>query len=97
MSKIKCSQQKCKYNHSKYCMKDGIYVDKHAECDSYEEGEKEHNFKFEFGALERHENKIVCNATNCLYNNNKHCAVNHLNIDKERNQTAICTDFEQID
>lgn len=97
MSKIKCSQEKCKYNHSKYCMKDGIYVDKHASCDSYEEGKKDNNYKFEFGSFQRHENHIVCNATHCLYNEHNHCAVNHLNIDKERDDAAICTDFKQMD
>ena len=95
MSKIKCSQKKCKYNTSECCMKDGIYVNQHASCDSYEEGEKVNNSKFEFGTFERHENNIVCNATHCLYNNNKSCSVNHLNIDKEKNADARCTDFEQ--
>ena len=40
MSKIKCGQKNCKYNTSEYCMKSGIYVDSHANCDSYEEGKK---------------------------------------------------------
>ncbi len=81
MSKIKCGQKKCKYNNCEYCMKSGIYVDAHANCDSYEEGKKENN--------------IVCNATNCKYNCDKNCSVDHLNINKERNKDAKCVDFEE--
>ena len=71
MSKIKCGQKKCKYNTSEYCMKSGIYVDEHANCDSYEEGKKVDNSKFEFGTFERQENTIKCNAIHCKYNENK--------------------------
>ena len=53
MSKIKCNQEKCKYNASKYCIKSGIYVDEHANCDSDEEEKKLDNSKFEFGTFER--------------------------------------------
>ena len=94
MSKIKCGQEKCKYNSSKYCTKNGIYVDSHANCDSYEEGKKEDNSKFEFGSFDRLENNILCNATNCLYNHNKNCIVEHLNINKAKSNDAKCVDFE---
>ena len=53
MSKIKCNQEKCKYNHSEHCMKDGIKVDKEANCKSYEEGKYKSNPKFEFASFER--------------------------------------------
>lgn len=94
MSKIKCSQKKCKYNTNEYCIKNGIYVDNHANCDSYEEGKKIDNSKFEFGTFERLENNIVCNANHCKYNNNKNCTVNHLNINKSKKNDAKCIDFE---
>ena len=95
MSKIKCGQKKCKYNNCEYCMKSGIYVDAHANCDSYEEGKKEDTTKYEFGTFERQENNIVCNATNCKYNCDKNCSVDHLNINKERKNNAKCVDFEE--
>ena len=34
MSKIKCNQKNCKYNSSEHCMKEGIKVDKEANCNS---------------------------------------------------------------
>jgi len=95
MSKIKCGQKKCRYNTNEYCMKSGIYVDNHANCDSYEEGQKVDNSKFEFGTFERLENNIVCNAMHCKYNNNKNCTVNHLNINEKTNHEAKCIDFEE--
>lgn len=94
MSNIKCSQKKCKYNNCEHCMKDGIYVDKYASCDSYEEGKTIDNTKYEFASLENKNNKIVCNATQCLHNNHKSCSIHHLNIDKEKNESAVCTDFK---
>ncbi len=96
MSKIKCEQEKCKYNSNKYCMKDGIYVDKHASCDSYEEGAKTSNTNFEISSLESKDNQIVCNATHCVYNNHKDCTITHLNIGKEKD-SANCIDFEEMD
>lgn len=95
MSKIKCGQRKCKYNNYEYCVKNGIYVDAHANCDSYEEGKKENTLKYEFGTLERQENNIVCNACSCKHNDNKNCCVNHLNINKAKNKDAKCIDFEE--
>ena len=94
MSKIKCNQKKCKYNTSEYCMKNGIYVDEHANCDSYEEGKKAYNSQFEFGTFERQENTITCNTMHCKYNENKNCNANHLNINKQENHDAKCTDYE---
>ena len=85
MSKIKCNQMKCKYNSSTYCTKSGIYVDEHANCDSYEESKKLDISKFEFGTFERLENSVKCNATHCKYNQHKNCCINHLNINKEKN------------
>ena len=70
MSKIKCNQEKCKYNNCEHCMKDGIKVDENANCKSYEEGKHPDNSKFEFASFEREENSITCNATECLYNKN---------------------------
>lgn len=95
MSKIKCGQKKCKYNTSEYCMKNGIYVDEHANCDSYEEGKKVDNSKFEFGTFERIENNIICNAYHCKYNNNKNCIVDHLNINQEKKHDAKCIDYKE--
>ena len=94
MSKIKCNQQKCKYNNCEHCMKDGIKVDKDANCKSYEEGKKEDNSKFEFASLESLQNNILCNATECLYNNHKNCTVNNLNIGKS-SSSAPCIDYEK--
>lgn len=75
-------------------MKDGIKVDKDANCKSYEEGKYKGDSKFEFASFERLENSINCNATECLYNKHKSCTVNHLNIGKSQNN-APCIDFEQ--
>ena len=75
-------------------MKNGIYVDSHANCDSYEEGPKVDNSKFEFGTFERQENNIVCNTIHCKYNEHKNCTINHLNINQANNHEAKCTDFE---
>ena len=94
MSKIKCNQEKCKYNNCEHCMKDGIKVDKQANCKSYEEGKYKGEVKFEFASFERKENNITCNATECLYNKHKNCIVDHLNIGKNHNN-APCIDFEQ--
>jgi len=94
MSKIKCNQENCKYNNCEHCMKDGIKVDKNANCKSYEEGKYEGNTKFEFASFERLENNINCNATECLYNKQKSCIVDHLNIGKNKNG-APCIDFEK--
>ena len=94
MSKIKCNQEKCKYNNYEHCMLEGIQVDKEANCKSYKEGEKKDNHKFEFASFESLKNSISCNATECLYNNHKSCIVDHLNIGKSKN-CAPCIDFEK--
>ena len=75
-------------------MKNGIYVDEHANCDSYEEGKKVDYSKFEFGTFERQENKIVCNTIHCKYNEHKNCTVDHLNINQEKSHEAKCIDYE---
>lgn len=95
MSKIKCSQNKCKYNNYKYCTKSGIYVDAHANCDSYEEGKKENLSNYEFASLENKENNIVCNACNCSHNKSKNCSINHLNINETNAKEAKCIDFKE--
>lgn len=94
MSKIKCNQEKCKYNNCEHCMKEGIHVDKEANCLSYEEGPHKPSSKFEFASFERKENSIYCNATECLYNSNQNCTVDHLNIGKKKN-CAPCIDYEK--
>ena len=94
MSKIKCGQKKCKYNTNEYCLKSGIYVDNHANCDSYEEGKKIDNSKFEFGTFEKTENAIKCTATHCKYNESQKCSINNLNIESINAHDAKCTDFE---
>lgn len=94
MSKIKCNQKKCKYNNCEHCMLDGIQVDNKANCKSYEEGNHNDNFKFEFASFNRLDNSVKCNATECLYNHQKNCTVNHLNIGKAHNG-APCIDFKK--
>lgn len=94
MSKIKCNQEKCKYNNCEHCMLDGIQVDKNANCKSYEKGNNKSELKYEFASFERLNNSIVCNATECLHNKNKNCSVGHLNIGKSHNE-APCIDFEK--
>lgn len=96
MSKIKCNQKNCKYNSSEHCMKEGIKVDKEANCKSYEEGHSKINTKFEFASFERLDNNISCNATECLYNKNKNCIIENLNIGKNKN-CAPCIDFKSKD
>ena len=95
MAKIKCGQKDCKYNNCEHCMKEGIYVGENACCDSYEKGKKEDYSKYEFASFERKENKIICNATHCLYNKHKNCIIEHLNIENEKSKNAICADFER--
>ena len=94
MSKIKCNQEKCKYNNCEHCMKEGIQVDEKANCKSYEEGNHEQNYKFEFASFDRLENGVHCNATECLYNKQKNCTIDHLNIGRNKNG-APCVDFEK--
>lgn len=94
MSKIKCNQEKCKYNNCEHCLLKGIELDKKANCKSYEEGNDKNNIKFEFSSFESLNNNIMCNATDCLYNKQKNCTVNHLNIGKQQN-CAPCIDYEK--
>lgn len=94
MSKIKCNQEKCKYNSCEHCTLDDIQVDKEANCISYKEGKKQDNSKFEFASLESLSNGVKCNATECLYNKSRNCTVNHLNIGRNKN-SAPCIDFEK--
>ena len=94
MSKIKCSQEKCKYNNCQHCMLEGIQVNEKTNCTSYKEGPHKQNLKFEFASFEIKENHINCNATQCLYNKNTNCTINHLNIGKNQNE-APCIDFEK--
>lgn len=94
MSKIKCNQKKCKYNNYEHCMKEGIKVDEKADCKSYEEGQKIDNSKFEFATFESLRNIVKCNATECLYNRQKNCTVENLNIGRNNN-SAPCVDFKK--
>lgn len=94
MSKIKCNQEKCKYNDCEHCMLESIKVDTEANCKSYEEGLRTDNSKFEFASFESRANRVSCNATDCLYNQQKNCTVDHLNIGKSQNN-APCVDFEK--
>ena len=94
MSKIKCNQEKCKYNNCEHCMLDEIKVDIEANCESYKEGIKENNLDFEFASFERLNNEVKCKATECLYNKDKRCVINHLNIGKEKS-SAPCIDYEE--
>lgn len=94
MSKIKCSQEKCKYNNYEHCMKEGIKVDKEANCQSYEEGASNDNTKFEFAMLESLDNNVMCDASECLYNNKRNCIINSLNIGRNK-AGAPCIDFEK--
>ena len=93
MSKIKCNQKKCKYNHSEHCMLDCIEVDKAANCKSYKEGKQNSNYSFEFASFERLNNTIKCSATECIYNKSKNCIIENLNIGKHNN-IAPCTDYK---
>lgn len=96
MSKIKCNQEKCKYNNCEHCMKEAIKVDEKANCKSYEEGPHQHNSRFEFASFERLDNGVLCHATECLYNKQKKCTVDHLNIGANK-YCAPCVDFEKRD
>lgn len=93
MSKIKCNQEKCKYNYCEHCMLDGIEVDKEANCKSYKEGKKKNNFKFEFASFDVSNDPVKCNATECIHNKCKNCIVEHLNIGKQNNN-APCNDYK---
>lgn len=94
MSKIKCNQKDCKYNNCEHCTKSGINVDESANCKSYEKGKHPDSSKFEFASLERLQNNIICNADTCLYNKQRKCTVDHLNIGKNKN-SAPCVDYEK--
>jgi hypothetical protein len=74
-------------------MKEGIYVDSSAMCDSFELGKWAPDSRYEFATIERKENNIVCNALTCKYNHSNSCVVNHLNIDKTKQEQAKCTDY----
>lgn len=94
MSKIKCNQEKCKYNNCEHCLLKGIEVDKDANCKSYKEGKIKNNIKFEFASFESLNNSIICNATDCLYNKQKKCIVDNLNIGKQQTY-APCVDYQK--
>lgn len=94
ISKIKCNQEKCKYNSCEHCMLNSIQVDENANCKSYKEGQNKNNSNFEFASFEGLTNKIKCNASECIYNQNKNCIVDNLNIGKAA-CAAPCKDFKK--
>jgi hypothetical protein len=91
MAKIKCDQHECKYNNKNFCIKEGIYLNKDAFCESYRKGNLDKTYAFEIASFEDDEKVITCMAKNCKYNKECKCKAKCIYV---RNNTTTCKDYE---
>lgn len=100
MTSLKCSVTSCMHNSEHYCCKNVIRVEgedetttKHTCCCSFDHS-KGDSFKNSYESPNS-ELKVECDAVNCMYNDNKLCSANHIDISgsgsKTSNDTACAT------
>ena len=85
MTSLKCSATTCMHNSDHYCCKNVISVDgstatakDNTFCGSFDES-RGGSFKNSY-ETPNHNLKIECEATNCVYNDNKLCNADHIDI-----------------
>lgn len=102
MTKLECTVTNCLHNADCRCCKQAIIVDGHGAqvkeatcCGSFDEN-KEGSFKNVFKTPENRL-EIDCEATNCIYNENRHCQAEHVGIKGDGANSAeqtLCDTFK---
>lgn len=102
MTRLDCSVTNCLHNSDNRCCKQAIIVDGHEAkstnetcCGSFDEnkdGAFQNVFKSPENRLE-----IDCEAVQCIYNENRHCAAEHIGISGDgasRAEQTLCATFK---
>ncbi|MDD3253850.1 MAG: DUF1540 domain-containing protein [Lachnospiraceae bacterium] len=102
MTKLECSVTNCLHNCDKQCCKQAIIVDGQEAkdkdetcCGSFDEN-KEGFFKNVFKTPENRL-EIDCEAVKCVYNENRHCAAEHIGIAGDgasKAEQTLCSSFK---
>jgi len=102
MTKLECSVTNCLHNSDHRCCKQAIIVDGHDAktkdetcCGSFDEN-KEGAFQNVFKTPENRL-EIDCEAVQCIYNENRHCAAEHIGISGDgasRAEQTLCATFK---
>lgn len=102
MTKLECSVANCLHNSDNHCCKHSIIVDGHDAkekdqtcCGSFDvnqEGAFKNVFKSPENSLE-----VDCEAVQCVYNKNHHCAADHIGIagdGAKKSEQTLCATFK---
>lgn len=102
MTKLECSVTNCLHNSDHRCCKQAIIVDGHEArekdgtcCGSFDEN-REGSFKNVFKTPENRL-EIDCEAVQCVYNENRHCAAEHIDIGGDgasKAEQTLCSTFK---
>lgn len=97
MTTLKCSVQNCVHNSDQCCCKSAIIVDgSHAEskdntcCGSFDEKRGE-NFKNSYESPNT-SLRVECEAINCVYNTNRLCSADKIDISGMKASSAEATE-----
>lgn len=85
MPNLGCDVTSCTHNWEKMCDKDSILVEGECACSSKEtccgsfKDAKEFGYKNVTSHVEPHTD-VDCEATDCVYNENRYCSAEHISI-----------------
>jgi hypothetical protein len=100
MPNLKCHKQNCEHNHNIKCGLEGIYVNQHAVCESYESRSGEpFEFTQEFAkdlamTFTDKSTDVTCHDHECQNNEHECCMLDNLRID-DLDNAAICVNFRK--